>query len=291
MPRLALSKRHLLAFLGAVGLPVALAGACSAGGTHGTTTGSGASTAVSSSQGSGTSSTSTSSASGTGADGGITIDAPTCAYGCTPDLHSVVDCQGHVIQTCTGTDACDAVIGTCANACQVAVTAKQSVGCEYYATDMDSYGAAWCYAAYIGNTWNTPVHIQVEFSGAPLPPIETYTFIPSGAGPTLTYGAYDPVAGLPPGEVAILFLAGDTTSMVPCPMPAATALGGQIIAVSDIGDAFHVTTDVPVVAYQINPYGGGKAAVGGASLLLPVSAWDRNYVAVVASEYDVFSPR
>ena len=50
-----------------------------------------------------------------------------------------------------------------------------------------------------------------------------------------------------------------------------------------IGHSFHVTTDVPIVTYEMSPYGGGSAAVTGSSLLLPVSAWDTNYVASTAS--------
>jgi hypothetical protein len=41
-------------------------------------------------------------------------------------------------------------------------------------------------------------------------------------------------------------------------------------------------TDVPVVAYQMLPYGGGAAAVTGATLLLPTTAWDTNYIAANA---------
>ncbi len=37
-----------------------------------------------------------------------------------------------------------------------------------------------------------------------------------------------------------------------------------------------------MVAYQINPYGGGSAAVTGASLLIPTSAWDTEYMAIHA---------
>jgi hypothetical protein len=48
------------------------------------------------------------------------------------------------------------------------------------------------------------------------------------------------------------------------------------------GTAFHITTDTPVVAYQELPYGGGKAAATGASLLIPTSAWQSNYIAVSA---------
>ncbi len=42
--------------------------------------------------------------------------------------------------------------------------------------------------------------------------------------------------------------------------------------------AFHITTSRPVVAYDIYPYGGGSAATTSATLLIPTSAWDTNYV-------------
>src|SRR5262249_49326419 len=42
--------------------------------------------------------------------------------------------------------------------------------------------------------------------------------------------------------------------------------------------------------YQINPYGGGSVAVTAASLLLPTSVWDLNYVAVNVSPADVGNP-
>ncbi len=90
--------------------------------------------------------------------------------------------------------------------------------------------------------------------------------------------------------MAILFLAGLSNGMVPCPVTPATGMGGQLVGSSDIGYSFHVTADVPVVAYQINPYGGGQAAATGASLLLPTSVWDRNYVAVTAGLYDLYGP-
>jgi hypothetical protein len=50
-----------------------------------------------------------------------------------------------------------------------------------------------------------------------------------------------------------------------------------------VASAFHIQTNVPVVAYQMLPYGGGRARVTGSTLLVPTSAWDSNYV--VADAY------
>jgi hypothetical protein len=201
-----------------------------------------------------------------------------CAVTCSADFHQVVDCNGIVLEQCSGLEGCDASLGTCTNACAAAVNNKQSVGCEYYATDMETYSVNYCFAAFVANTWNTPVHLNVQFNGATLP-VENFTRIPIGQGPTLTYQIYDNTAGLAPGEVAIMFLSGITGGAPNCPVSTAATAG---ITGTGVSPSFKVSTDVPVVMYQINPYGGGSTAVTGASLLLPTSAWDTNYIAVNA---------
>ncbi|MBL9024786.1 MAG: IgGFc-binding protein [Myxococcales bacterium] len=212
----------------------------------------------------------------------------TCGGSCSPDLHQVLDCNGSVVKECTGSEACNPLTLQCTNACQAAADTKQSVGCEYYAVDMEQYTPDSCFAAYVANTWNTPVKIQVEFAGQTLDPAQ-FARVPQGQGPTLSYQPYDAVNGLPPGQVAILFLSGGSFSSVPCPVtPARDPSAG--LTGTGIGSAFRITTDVPVVSYQMNPYGGGSAAVTAASLLLPTSAWDTNYVAVNVTPYDIAAP-
>ncbi|MBW2459324.1 MAG: IgGFc-binding protein, partial [Deltaproteobacteria bacterium] len=220
--------------------------------------------------------------------GGTTGQGGACGVTCSPDLHAVIDCNGVVIEQCTGTDGCDVSSGTCINACEAAENNKNSVGCEYYATDMASSSASYCYAAFVGNTWNSPVHLTVSRNGSPLP-VESFTRLPQGAGPSLTYANYDNTAGLQPGQVAILFLSGTQGAAPDCPVaPAVQGDGG--ISGTGIGSSFQIESDVPVVAYQINPFGGGSVAVTGASLLLPTSAWDTNYIAVNAYQQDISGP-
>jgi hypothetical protein len=85
-----------------------------------------------------------------------------------------------------------------------------------------------------------------------------------------------------------VFLAGNG-NLVACPpgitpgVPADAAAHG-----TTMGSAFHITSSVPVVAYDIFPFGGGSAAATSATLLLPTSAWDTNYIAVDAFRKDVF---
>src|SRR6185295_15289969 len=58
-----------------------------------------------------------------------------------------------------------------------------------------------------------------------------------------------------------------------------------------IGKAFHLTSTAPVVAYDILPFGGGQSAATSATLLIPTSAWDTNYIAVNAFAKDQVVPQ
>ena len=157
-------------------MPLGVIGACSASqtGVHGFSNGNGGS-ASTGSLGSGGAG-----GSGVGGNGGqggsiITLfeggfDGPGCELSCSADSALGGRLQRQRGQPCSGTDGCDATTMTCANACQAAINNKQSVGCEYYATDMDQYEPGVCFAAFVANTWNTPAHISVDFAGATLPP-------------------------------------------------------------------------------------------------------------------------
>ncbi len=214
-------------------------------------------------------------------------DGAACGHTCSSDLHEVIDCNDVVVQTCSGTDGCDTATGTCVNACQAAVDNKNSVGCEYYATHMENLlGSSLCFAAFVANTWNTDAHIAVDFNGTKLTNINSFTAIPTGKGQSITYTPF--TGSLPAGQVAMLFLGGVQGAPPECPMPTAEGTSAMYSG-TGVGHSFHVTTDVPVVMYEISPYGGGSAAVTGSSLLLPVSAWDTNYVASTASP-DTASP-
>src|SRR6185312_13151149 len=84
-----------------------------------------------------------------------------------------------------------------------------SIGCDYYAVDMDAADGPpqdACYTVFVANTSRAPVHINAEWSGTSID-LSKFAKLPQGQGTSLSFGTYDPVAGLAPGEVAILFLA------------------------------------------------------------------------------------
>jgi hypothetical protein len=92
---------------------------------------------------------------------------------------------------------------------------------------------------------------------------------------------------VPQDQVGILFLAQSATG-VACPNGVNVAYQGTnpVISGTGRGHAFHITSSAPVAAYDIYPYGGPNSSspMSGATLLLPTSVWDTNYV--VASAYN-----
>jgi hypothetical protein len=201
---------------------------------------------------------------------------------CSADLHSILDCNGNIVSSCPADQGCSS--GACVPACQSAADNKSSIGCDYYSVDPDiiDEGTGACFAAYIANTWGSPVAITVERGGTQLP-IDGFARVPTGQGQSITYA---PLTNgmLQPGQVAILFLARFGSTLTSCPTgvtPAVTATDAAVHG-TGLGQAFHITTSAPTVAYDIFPYGGGASAATSATLLLPTSAWDVNYVGVDA---------
>src|SRR5437764_736112 len=81
--------------------------------------------------------------------------------------------------TCSG--------NSCSSSCQAAEDNHASIGCDYYAVDMD--GAAGppydgCYAVFVANVSDHPTHIKVERDGATID-LAQFAKLPHGAGQSL----------------------------------------------------------------------------------------------------------
>jgi IgGFc binding protein len=215
-----------------------------------------------------------------GTEGGS--DGGACKFRCSSDLHDVLDCSGNVLQHCPPDQGCGGA--SCVPACDSAQANKSSIGCDYYSVDPDSIflNAGSCFAAFVVNTWPAPVTVTVERGGQTFD-VGQIARIPSGSGQSLTYAPL-PSGQIPAGGVAILFLARNGTVPTDCPAGTTPAVTSELANVhgTGMGKAFHIVTSAPVVAYDMYPYGGGQSAWTSATMLIPSSAWDTNYIAVNA---------
>lgn len=219
---------------------------------------------------------------GGGISGGLT------GSGCSADMRDVVDAEGNVLGACPPQLGC--YQGQCIPACEAAEKAGGSIGCDYLAPSPpffqnDLAGSTFsgaCHAVFLANTWDRHARLRVAYDGEALD-ATGFTYLPSGIGPSTRYTRL-PKNGIPPGEVAVLFLShrtGASTGFdsLECPRPPAV-LADVAVHNSGTGAAFQVASDTPVSAYDILPYGGASSFLPSASLLLPRSTWGTNYYAL-----------
>lgn len=227
----------------------------------------------------GTTSTSTSTSTGTTGFPGV--------LHCSSDLHDVLDEQGNVVETCPSDQAC--FDGACIPACEAVALLQGTVGCDFWAPTPPFLGngggsalSGPCFAVFLANAWNGPANISVTWGGQPID-VGAHGRIPKANGNMITYEPIPP-GGLPPDEVAILFLSHKPGSnnggnSLECPVQPAI-LQDTAVHGSGIGQAFHVVSDVPVSAYDINPYGGALSFLPSASLLFPATSWGTSHMAI-----------
>ncbi len=223
-----------------------------------------------------------------GNSGSAGADAGPCTTHCSSDLHAVVDCNGNVVKTCPADQGCSG--DTCVPACDSAKQNRSTYGCDYYSVTPAVLsgvggGAGACFATFIVNTWTTPVSLNVEYDGQ-LYDASSFGYVPTGTGSSITYAPL-PGGQVPAGQVGILFLDVVPGGFHPglnfdCPAGVTPMIVGTDTAVhgTGIGKAFHLAASAPVTAYDIYPYGGGQGAITSATLLIPTTAWDTNYIAV-----------
>ena len=229
----------------------------------------------------------------------VQVDCATPSFCDKNDPGFVYKC-GVRIEQCSSLETCAEIGETgaaCVNPCVDTLGQDTSNGCEFYALEIDtpSTVAGACFAVFVVNQWKTgePARIQVDRGGAVLP-VDQFARIPVGTGTGITYAPYSSAAGLAKDQIAILFLSrdpnadpngqpSDPSRLASCPAGVTPAvLTDAAIHGTGKGSSFHIKTNVPVVAYQMLPYGGGRARVTAATLLLPTNVWDNNYLAVNA---------
>ena len=214
-----------------------------------------------------------------GSDGGG--DASACRQ-CSGDLHTVLSCDPspQVIETCMGDQGCGP--GGCIPACDAAAANKSSIGCDYYSLPSDSTVASGsCFAAFVTNGWSVPMKVTLVWKGKSID-ATPYTYTPKGSGASITYQAI-PNTGIPANSMAIVFLnqTNEASALhVGCPASVKAAVENEnmVLHGTNVSNAMEIKTSVPAVVYDIYPYGGAKSYISSATLLLPTTAWDTNYV-------------
>ena len=215
-------------------------------------------------------------------------DAPASSCGgrrCSRDLHRIVDdCTEAVIEECPGELGCSA--GACIPACDSAAASQGSIGCSFYAVPPDVLpeSETSCWAVFVANTWSTPVNVRAELGGAPLD-ISKSMYRATAHGEDVTYERIE--GALPPRELGIVFLSQGERGLnnrrhLDCPDDVEVAWHGTAVKAHETSryPAFRITTDMPVSAYSLFPYGGALSYAPAATLLLPTSSWATNYILV-----------
>ena len=215
-------------------------------------------------------------------DGGGEANCLTCAA----DLKTIVTCGDNVpVGTCAGTDGCAG--GSCIPSCDAAALSKSTIGCDYYSIPPDAWTIGSCFAAFVTNTWSTPMKVSLVWKGQTIDGTK-YAYVPKGMGMSLTYQLV-PTTGIPANTMAIVFLNDskmNTSYYVGCPASVTAAISGSQMVVpgTRVADTIEIKTTVPAVVYDIYPYGGMLSYMPSATLLVPATAWDTNYVTATMSE-------
>lgn len=217
-------------------------------------------------------------------DAALPDAGPPVGSGCSADLRDVLSSSGAVRRTCPADQGCS--MGTCVPACDAAAAAEGSIGCAFVAHTPPTYPAALppCHAVFLANAWPSDVRVTISRDGVSHDASAFGRIVDNATAPAAW--APIPATGIPEGGVAVLFLSSDPAAVMPetgmpltCPItPAIDA--ATVIMGSGTGAAWSITTDAPVSAYDIIPFGGAPSFFPSASLLLPTSALADEYVVI-----------
>jgi hypothetical protein len=198
-------------------------------------------------------------------------------------MHTVIDCDGNVVQTCPNDQGC--ANGQCEAACTASDETKSAAGCGFYSVVPDVLPQnsleGGCYAVAVTNAWTSPMSVTVDRAGTTLP---AALYSVNGLGSAMTFSSITQVA---PGQTGLLFLAAVPNAKPACPTGVVPAMTTDPAAHgTDLGSAFHVVTTMPATAADYVPF-GASAYIASATALVPTHSWDTAYVVVdgyVASE-------
>jgi len=164
------------------------------------------------------------------------------------------------VEACGSGQACRSAV--CINACDAAREDLSTVGCLYYAVDLDN---------------------EYE-NGLTMPASEQFSVVLANTSDLVTVAVIvrDSVApvGSPPSEGTVGTYTIDPLSVLRIDLPQREVDGANPMAPAGVGtfissNAYQIETNFPVVAYQFNPI--IQSYSNDASLLIPVSGLDTHY--------------
>ncbi len=195
---------------------------------------------------------------------------------CGGDGFEVVRCgpegEGYTtLSRCEPLDGDLCVGGECVNACAHAVATRSYEGCEYIAADLDNAvvsnqgtASAQQFSIVVSNPLELPAHVTVEVDDAP-PGMPAQLRIVAEADLARVVGG---------GDLA-------TINLDPRELDCSTdphLNDGSHTCLSS--NAFRVRSTAPIVAYQFNPLENVGVFSNDASLLLPITALDVDYMVI-----------
>jgi len=237
-------------------------------------------------------------------------------YGCVVCRPDSISCDGADVVRCNAdgsawdvVETCDISMGlacrdgSCRNLCELAIEDKSYVGCEFYSADLDNAAigagrdaSSQQYAVVVSNPGSLASEVVVEANlappGAPLDLVEVQrtTLLPGDlevfalprreVDGSSSNQSCRPDDRSCPGTEVCLCSSGDTAPPCFCRIDA-TASGlndGTGTALSS--QAYRVTSQLPIIAYQFNPLDNVGVFSNDASLLTPTSTIGRTYTVV-----------
>ncbi len=148
--------------------------------------------------------------------------------------------------TCTEKESCESISG-CVSLCAAAAKQPSSVGCSFFALNMDNFNEANQDAVVVGNTSPTLTAV-VDFLASP-----------GGVETALESGAQ-----IPPLGQHTFWIPNGTADVI------------ESVSLLRKGGSFRVRSDIPVIAYQHSPV--QAQATNDASCLIPESSLGNRYI-------------
>jgi hypothetical protein len=209
-----------------------------------------------------------------------------CSDASTPPSDAGADAMADAaIDVDAGSDAHDAalVLPDGGPACAAASASGSMSGCDFVVPQpMHLAGdKAGCFVVYLANTWNEDVPVTKLERGGVTYEATAHAYVVTPDKPIAGWPPLPPT-GVPVGKAAAIILSEDPQSGNPCPNVIAPAVMADTgIEGTARGQAWHIATDGPVVAWDETMFGGLPTSLADARAVPPTSTWGTQYIAVV----------